>query len=432
MKNFDVIVAGGGIGGLSLALSLHQAGIAVRVYEVVRDPAPLGVGINLQPTAVRELTELGLGDALAETGIATRRLNLCNKFGQLIHAERRGLEAGYRWPQYSIHRGELQLLLLQAVRDRIGARRVQSGLKVTGFEQGDGRVRVHLTDRESGLQQVEEADVLVGADGIHSAVRHQLYPSEGVPRFAQQILWRAAAEAEPFLDGQTMAIAGHFHQRIIVYPIASRPGGKLLVNWICQKTVADRMPPREDWNRRVAKEEVLAAFDRWKFPWLDLPVLIDQSSDIYEFPLVDRDPVAAWSFGRVTLLGDAAHPMQPVGGQAGSQAILDARALTRALVESNDTVAALERYDHERRPAMNDIVLRNRNLGPEIAMQLAEERAPNGFASIDDVISRLELEAFALSFSKAAGLDVETVNQRPSFLSSKTHCSSRPLREDPL
>jgi len=419
MKDLDVIVAGGGIGGLSLALSLHQAGIAVRVYEAVRDPAPLGVGINLQPTAVRELTELGLGNALAETGIATRRLNLCNKFGQLIHTERRGREAGYRWPQYSIHRGELQRLLLRAVRDRIGDENIQTGLKLTGFAQDGHRVMIRFADRQSGSDQIEEADILVGADGIHSAVRNQLFPAEGTPRFAKQMLWRAAVEAEPFLDGQTMVIAGHFHQRIIVYPIARRRSGKALINWICQQTVTDHAPPREDWNQRVEKEEVLATFGGWRFPWLDLPALIEQSPDIYEFPLVDRDPVAAWSFGRVTLLGDAAHPMQPIGGQAGTQAILDARALTRALVDTDDAVAALGLYDAERRPTMNDIILRNRNFGPEAAMQLAEERAPNGFARVDDVISRQELDAIVASFAKAAGLDVETVNHRPSYVSQR-------------
>jgi 2-polyprenyl-6-methoxyphenol hydroxylase-like FAD-dependent oxidoreductase len=424
MKNLEVIVAGGGIGGLSLALSLHQAEIAVRVYEAVRIPSPLGVGINLQPTAVRELTELGLGEALAQTGIATRRLNLCNKFGQLIYAERRGLDAGYRWPQYSIHRGKLQLLLLRAVRDRIGGENIRTGLKLTRFEQ-DGRVRAHFIDRHSGSEHVDEADILVGADGIHSAVRHQFYPTEGAPRFAQQMLWRAAVEAEPFLDGQTMAIVGHFHQRIIIYPIGGGQDGKARINWICQKTVPDRPTPREDWNRRVAKEDVLATFGDWKFPWLDLPALIEQSPDIYEFPLVDRDPIAAWSFGRVTLLGDAAHPMQPIGSQAGSQAILDARALTRALVETDDAVAALKRYDGERRPPMNDIIQRNRNFGPEAAMQLAEERAPNGFARVEDVISRPELDAIVASFARAAGLDVETVNHRPSFVSPRAPTSEK-------
>lgn len=424
MKKLKIIVAGGGIGGLSLALSLQQAGVAVQVYEAVRDPSPLGVGINLQPTAVRELTELGLGSALAETGIATHRLNLCNKYGQLIHAERRGLDAGYRWPQYSIHRGELQLLLLRAVRNRIGDENVRTGLRLTGFDQDSSRVRVRFVDRQSGSEEVDEADVLVGADGIHSAVRHQLYPAEGAPRFAQQMLWRAAIETEPFLDGRTMVIAGHFHQRIIVYPIGRGRDGQALINWICQKTVSDRPPPREDWSRRVAKEDVLAAFGGWKFPWLDLPALIERSPDIYEFPLVDRDPAAAWSFGRTTLLGDAAHPMQPIGGQAGSQAILDARALTRALVETDDVVAALKRYDAERRPSMNDIIQRNRNLGPEAAMQLAEERAPNGFVRVDEVISRHELDAIVASFAKAAGLDVETVNLRPSYVTG----SSRTLR----
>ncbi|MHC2332832.1 flavin-dependent oxidoreductase [Bradyrhizobium sp. USDA 4454] len=421
MKQLQVIVAGGGIGGLSLALSLHQAGIAVRVYEAVRDPSPLGVGINLQPTAVRELTELGLGEMLSAVGIATQRLNLYNKFGQLIHSEPRGIAAGYRWPQFSIHRGQLQLLLLRAVGERIGASNIRTGLKFSKFEQRGDKVAVRFTDRDRGSELTDEADILVGADGIHSAVRRQLYPAEGEPRFAQQILWRAAIEAEPFLDGRTMVIAGHSHRRIVVYPIGKAADGKLLTNWICQMTVANEVPPREDWNRQVEKEEVLASYGDWRFPWLDLPTLIERSPSIYEFPLVDRDPVSEWSFGRVTLLGDAAHPMQPIGSQAGSQAILDGRALTRALIETVDVAGALARYDAERRPTMNDLILRNRNLGPEAALQLAEERAPTGFERINDLISRNELDAIVTSFATAAGLDVKTVNTRPSY-----------VRRDPL
>jgi 5-methylphenazine-1-carboxylate 1-monooxygenase len=415
MRDARVTIVGGGIGGLSLALSLHQAGIRVRVYEAARDLLPLGVGINLQPTAVRELTELGLGDALAECGIATQRLNLCNKFGQLIHGEPRGRAAGYRWPQYSIHRGELQLILLRAVRQRIGDANIRKGARLVGFEQNARGIRARFN--ESGSEWFDETDILVGADGIHSAVRGQLYPGEGEPRFGGQVLWRAAVEAEPFLDGQTIIIAGHLHQRIIVYPIGRAGKSRQLTNWICQMAVPGDVPLQESWNRRVGKEKVLSAFERWRFPWLDLPTLIERSQPIYEFPLVDRDPIPTWSFGRVTLLGDAAHPMQPIGGQAGSQAIVDARSLTRALTETDDPVAALQRYDAERRPAMNDIVLRNRNLGPEAAMQLVEEQAPNGFARIQDVISQDTLDAIAGSFAAAAGLDVNSVNHRPPYVS---------------
>lgn len=418
----NVLVIGGGIGGLSLALSLHQAGIEVRVYEAAANLAPLGVGINLQPTAVRELTELELGDALARTGVATQQLSYFNKFGQLISSEPRGLLAGYRWPQYSIHRGQLQMLLLGAVRQRIGHENFRSGFRLSAFEQRSDRVCARLSDSATGTELQDEADVLIGADGIDSAVRRLLYPSEGEPRFAQQILWRAAVDAEPFLGGHTMIIAGHFHQRVIVYPVSREAAnGKLLTNWICQMTVPQARPPREDWNRRVSKETVLAAFGAWRFPWLDMQTLIEQSPEIYEFPLVDRDPVSAWSFGRVTLIGDAAHPMQPIGGQAGSQAIIDARALTSALLATGDPVAALRHYDEQRRPVMNDIILRNRNFGPEAAMQLVEERAPNGFTRIEDVILSQELGSIVNSFSAAAGLDVETVNGRPSFV--------RPMRK---
>lgn len=412
----DVIIVGGGIAGLTLALSLDQAGIASRVYEAVADPAPLGVGINLQPTAVRELTELGLGEDLAQTGIATRALAYFNKHGQMIRDEPRGLAAGYRWPQYSIHRGALQALLLRAARARLGPENIRCGLRLIGFGQQAGKATVRLRDGASDVDVVDSADVLVGADGIHSAVRGQLHPGEGEPRFAQQVLWRAALAAEPFLDGATMIIAGHFHQRVIAYPMGRAADGALLTNWICQATVDEAAAGREDWNRRVTKEKVLAAFAGWRFPWLDLPGLIEQTSDIYEFPLVDRDPLDAWTSGSVTLIGDAAHPMQPIGSQAGSQAIIDARSLTAALLEYPDPVDALRRYDAARRPAMNAVTLRNRRLGPEAFLQLVEERAPHGFSCIDDVISPAELDAIASSFALEAGLDAESVNARPCYV----------------
>jgi 2-polyprenyl-6-methoxyphenol hydroxylase-like FAD-dependent oxidoreductase len=412
----EAIVVGAGIAGSTAALSLHQAGIPVRVYEAVRDPGPLGVGINLQPTAVRELIELGLGDELAQIGIATAALSYFNKFGQLIYSEPRGVAAGYRWPQYSIHRGRLQVMLLEAVHKRIGPENVHDGLRLVSFRQDRGRVGVTFRDTVTGTSRDDEADILIGADGIHSTVRHDLHPDEGEPRFQQQILWRSAVETEPFLGGRTMIVAGHFHQRVVIYPIGFGAGGRRLTNWICQMTVPDAAPPREDWNQRVSKDRVLAAFGTWRFPWLDVPALIEQTPEIFEFPLVDRDPVEVWTSGRVTLIGDAAHPMQPTGSQAGSQAIIDARVLTAALQSAPDPREALRRYEAERRPAMNDITLRNRRFGPEAALQLVEVRAPNGFERLEDVISAEELNAGPQAFNAAAGLDVETVNARPSLV----------------
>lgn len=414
-----VLVIGGGISGLTLALSLHQIGVSVRVYEAAREVTPLGVGINLQPNAVRELTELGLGDELARIGTATQELCFFNKFGQLVWREPRGRAAGFNWPQYSVHRGHLQVVLAAALRARIGAENLRTGHQFQKFEQRGDKVVAWFSDRQAGAAlSVEEGDILVGADGIHSTVRHQLYPLEGEPNFAGQILWRAAVDAAPFLGGATMAIAGHFDQRFVAYPIgpSARYPGKLLTNWIAQMTVAMTAPPREDWNRKVTKDRFFAAFQQWKFPWLDVPQLIASTDEIYEFPLVDRHPVGQWSFGRVTLIGDAAHPMQPTGSQAGSQAVVDARVLTAELLASPDPVAAFARYDHIRRPVMNDITLRNRNFGPEAAMQLAEERAPHGFVNIEDVIPRAELETISRSFQLAAGLDPATLNQRPSFV----------------
>jgi 2-polyprenyl-6-methoxyphenol hydroxylase-like FAD-dependent oxidoreductase len=413
-----VIVIGGGISGLTMALSLHQAGIPVRVYEASRDVRPLGVGINLQPNAVRELDELGLGARLAAVGNSTQALCFFNKFGQLIWREPRGLAAGYRWPQVSIHRGRLQVLLLEAARERLGDD-IRTGWRLTGFEQRGDAVTATFADPEGRPLGEETADILIGADGIHSVVRREFYPNEGPPCFGGQILWRAAVEAEPFLGGDAMAIAGHFHQRLIVYPIARSQSdpGKLLTNWIWQESVEGDLSEREDWNRKVGKEKFWQRVKDWHFDWLDVPRLIEGTDEIFEFPLVDRDPIDRWSFDRVTLIGDGAHPMWPTGSQAGSQAIIDARVLTQALMTIADPIAALAHYDAMRRPVMNEITLRNRSFGPEGAMQVVEERAPGGFDRIEDVISAEEMLQISQSFQATAGLDAATVNNRPSFVS---------------
>ncbi len=247
-------------------------------------------------------------------------------------------------------------MLLRALRERAGEDSFRSGLRLASFEQSAGGVTASFRDDATGTTFLDHGDILVGADGIHSTVRQQLYPREGEPRFAGQILWRAAVDAEPFLGGRTMIIAGHFDQRIVVYPIATgaKPG-QVLTNWICQMSVPKTAMEREDWNHRVSQEQVLAAFEQWRSPWLDMPELIRRTPDIYEFPLVDRDPVLTWTFGRVTLIGDAAHPMHPSGSQAGSQAVIDARTLTGALLKEPSPADALQRYEAERRHVLNDI-----------------------------------------------------------------------------
>ena len=411
-----VIVAGGGIGGLSLALSLHQIGLDPYVFESAPAFQFLGLGINVQPHAVRELTELGLGDAIARHAIATVELAYYNKHGQLIWSEPRGLAAGYHWPQHSVSRGDLQRLLLDAVQTRLGAERIFTGHHLASFAANDDGVTANFVDRVTGRAVARvEGDILVGADGIHSAVRHTVSPREEL-HYEGVLNYRGVTAAAPYLTGATMVIAGHRGQRFVSYPIRKLADGRRLTNWICVVHSDDPMLPLEEWGVRADKAPILAKFADWRFPWLDIPALVEATADVFAFPDVDRDPLPQWSFGRVTMVGDAAHPMLPVGAQAGSQAIVDGRVLAAALARYADPVAALRAYERERMDAMNGMILRNRRLGPETVMQLAEERAPNGFSDIAAVLSTDELQEAAISFKRAAGFDVETVNTRPSYL----------------
>jgi 2-polyprenyl-6-methoxyphenol hydroxylase-like FAD-dependent oxidoreductase len=415
-----VIVAGAGIAGLTLALSLHQAGMPVQVYESVEEITPLGVGINVLPHAVRELTELGLQPALATTAIPTAALAYHSRHGQLIWREPRGLAAGYRWPQFSIHRGDLQMILLAAARARLGEDAIRLGHHLAGFEQGGDGVVARFTHRRTGESLGEaRGSVLIGADGIHSTLRAQFVPNEGPPIWNGAILWRGTTEAAPFLGGRTMIMAGHEFQKFVAYPISAEADarGRSLVNWIAEKKFApDHAWRREDWNRPADIAEFLPDFETWRFDWLDIPGLIRGARAVYEFPMVDRDPLPRWSHGRATLLGDAAHPMYPIGSNGASQGILDARVLTRELLRHGTTSAALEAYEAERRPATARIVLANRGNGPEQVMQMVQERAPDGFARIEDVLSPEELEGAAAGYKRIAGFDVGELNERASIV----------------
>jgi 5-methylphenazine-1-carboxylate 1-monooxygenase len=415
-----ILIAGGGIGGLTLALSLHQIGVAAKVFESVPALKPLGVGINVLPHAARELVELGLLDPLEANGVRTKELAYFSKRGQPIWREPRGLEAGYKWPQFSIHRGTLQQILLDAATERLGAENILTSHHLTGWTETENGVRADFIDKASGKPAGSyNGALLIAADGIHSAVREKLYPQEGPPIWNGRILWRGVTAADAFLSGRTMIMAGHEILKFVCYPISNAPdrSGQYQINWVAER----HMPPtyqwrREDYNRTAKLDEFLPWFEDWTFDWLDVPGLIRNCPRPYEYPLVDRDPLDRWTFGRVTLMGDAAHPMYPIGSNGASQAILDARMLTREILALGPTNAALSAYEGERRPATTDLVMLNRRNGPEQVMQLVEERAPDGYKRVTDVLSQKELEDIAANYKRVAGFQVEALNAKPPIV----------------
>lgn len=413
----DVLIIGAGLGGLSAALSLHAAGIGTRVVDAARELKALGVGINILPHATRELVELGLAEELAATGIPTAELIYHDRFGNRICNEARGLAAGYRWPQYSIHRGELQMMLLRAVRQRLGADVVRTGLVMERFELQRDQMLVELRDRRTGHLRVESTDVLIGADGINSAVRAQLHPDEGLPIWNGIHLWRGLTDAEPFLGGRTMIISGA-NPTVVIYPVsrAAEKRGRSMVNWgIGARLSQPTRAPLGNWQCLGGLDDALPHVADRCFDWLDVPALVRATQEIWEYPMVDRNPLPRWGTGRVSLLGDAAHPMYPFGSNGGTQAIIDGRVLAWELARADDPVAGLAAYEHARRGPMNALVLSNRQRGPERVLQLVEQRAPNGFTRIEDVMTREELDSIGRQYRRTAGFDAETLNDAPSW-----------------
>lgn len=413
-----VIIVGGGIGGLATALYLHRSGIECDVYERSGGIRELGVGINTLPHAIKELAELGLLDELDRVGIRTKELIYQNRFGQTVWQEPRGTDAGYDFPQFSIHRGKLQGVLHQAVCDRIGENRVHTSHELVDFREADERVTATFQFRDGDGGTVEtEGDILVGADGIHSFVRKRFYPKEGPPSWNGIMLWRGAVEREPFLSGRSMIIAGGMSAKFVLYPISNETEdeGHQLINWAVAVKLGDGSAPpprREDWNRTGNLDELLGHVrGLFRLDVLDPIELIRSTPEFFEYPMCDRDPLPRWTFGRVTLLGDAAHPMYPVGSNGASQAILDARCLSDMLEERPSAWEALQYYESERLPATTEIVRQNRGGGPERVIDVIEQRAPDGFSSIDDVASQTELEAIVRGYSQLAGFDREQVNR---------------------
>jgi 2-polyprenyl-6-methoxyphenol hydroxylase-like FAD-dependent oxidoreductase len=409
------IIVGGGVGGLTTALMLHARGIDCEVYEQADGIRELGVGINTLPHAIKELKELGLLERLDAVAIRTHELFYTNRFGQEIWREPRGLDAGYDVPQFSIHRGRLQGVIYQAARARLGEKRLHMGHRLGSFRQDDAGVTAYFFDRAGSHRATAQGDVLIGADGIDSFVRSALFPNEGPPLWNGLMLWRGATDWPMFLDGRSMYIAGGMEAKFVLYPIAEGTReNRRLTNWAVVAKVSDGAggpPRREDWSRAGSWDDLGPHLKRFRLPFVDVNHLIETTGEFWEYPMCDRDPLPRWSHGRVTLLGDAAHPMYPVGSNGASQAILDARCLGDWLLRAEHPFHALAAYEAERLPPTAQIVRMNRKGGPEGVIDAVEALAPDGFANIDDVMSYAQRMAIVRGYASAAGFAQAQVNK---------------------
>ncbi len=412
----SILIAGGGIAGLSLGLTLHQIGVPFHIYESAAELRPMGVGINLQPNAVRELLDLGLGEELEAIGVQTRQLGFYSKLGNTIWEEPRGRGAGYAWPQYSVHRGALQMMLYRTLLERAGPGCITTGTRAVGFETTAEGAALLLA---GGTRA--EGTLVVAADGIHSALRAQMVPDEGAPIWNGRILWRATTRAPEFKGGAAMAMIGHDQLRLVAYPISAPDAdGLVTMNWIAEKSFDPAAPwRREDWNRPADITEFLPDFEDWRFDWIDVPALIRGADVVYEYPMVDRDPLAHWTIGRVTLMGDAAHPTYPIGSNGASQAIVDARIIGAQLLAHGLTPTALQAYEDAVRPLATAVGRANRaGGGPDAVLQRVEDLCGGAFDHIDEVIPTAELAAHAARYKSIAGFSIEELNARPPTIAA--------------
>jgi 5-methylphenazine-1-carboxylate 1-monooxygenase len=415
-NRLPVIIAGGGIGGLSVALTLQQIGVPCIVLEAVAEPKPLGVGINLQPNAVRELYELGIGpERLDAIGLQAREWALVGLNGNDVYSEPRGVLAGYKWPQYAVHRGQLQMLLLRTAIERLGADAVRMGPRVTGYRQHADRVTALVQTRGGDRTEVSGC-LLIGADGLHSAIRAQMHPRQPPIQWGGAIMWRGTTPGVPIRTGASFVGLGTHRHRVVFYPIspADPATGLATINWIAEITVDNSSGwANGDWNKKVEIDSFVHHFADWTYDWLDVPSMLRGAKEAFEYPMIDRDPVPTWVSGSVALLGDAAHVMYPTGSNGASQAIVDARVLGAAMLEHGVTPQALRAYDAQLCAPISAVVLRNRGAGPFGLLNLLDERCGGVFDDIDDVIPAAEREAFMSRYKAAAGFAIEKLNAAP-------------------
>ncbi|MDS9948697.1 MAG: flavin-dependent oxidoreductase, partial [Planktomarina sp.] len=413
MINPDVIISGGGIGGLTLALTLHQIGVSCRVVEASRTMQPLGVGINIQPNAVRELYDLGFTkEDLDRIGVSAREWALLGLNGKEVYTEPRGIAAGYQWPQYATHRGEFHMMLYNKVLERLGPDALLLGTRVTGYDCAGGKATVHLLNKNQTTSE-QSAKVLIAADGIHSHIRAQMHPLQPPIHWGGAVMWRGTVRAKPMRTGSSFIGLGTDKHRVVIYPISAPDSeGNALINWIAEVT-RDNFDgwSEQGWFRPVPVKDFIHHFNQFKYDWLDVPEMLCQTKEAYENPMIDRDPVSTWVDGPVALMGDAAHAMYPTGSNGASQAIIDARVIGAKFLQYGINPTALSAYNSDLCEPISKLVLRNRGAGPFGLLKLLDVRCGGIFEDVNTVIPTKEREEFMAEYKEAAGFSRDTLNK---------------------